>query len=118
MAYEWPHARATFEKTREEVDQCIADHADYSLNAEPLRYDEREVIGEAEQIAGMPYRGTPGSWASSMPGKMPQLRQYGRDGTPLTDFDLEAHHGNSNPHAHNWVGGVRDEGAPVSLLPW
>lgn len=46
------------------------------------------------------------------------MRQYGPNGTPLTDFDFEAHHGNPNPHAHNGDGYNRDEGAPVSLLPW
>ena len=74
--------------------------------------------GESEQIAGMPFNGEPGTWISSMPGTMPQMRQYGANGTPLTDFDLESHHGNPNPHAHNWDGFNRDEGAPVSLLPW
>jgi hypothetical protein len=53
-----------------------------------------------------------------MPGTMPQLRQYGPGGTPMTDIDFEAHHGNSNQHAHNWDGYDRDEGAPVSILPW
>ena len=87
-------------------------------NARPFRYVEDMPVGDAEQIAGMPFRGEPGTWISSMPGTMPQMRQYGKNGTPLTDFDLEAHHGNPNPHAHNWNGYDRDEGAPVSLLPW
>jgi hypothetical protein len=86
-------------------------------DAQPFEY--RDVVsGESNGIAGMPFNGTPGSWISSMPGTMPQMRQYGLGGTPLTDFDFEDHHGNPNPHAHNWDGYDRDEGAPVSILPW
>lgn len=87
-------------------------------DAQPFDYQPDMPDGDAEQIAGMPFNGAPGTWASSMPGTMPQLRQYGSDGTPMTDIDFEAHHGNPNPHAHNWDGTSRDEGAPVSLLPW
>ncbi|MFM0729988.1 RHS repeat-associated core domain-containing protein [Paraburkholderia sediminicola] len=75
-------------------------------------------VGDAIQVAGMPFNGTPGSWASSMPGKMPQLRMYGPNGTTLTDIDFETHHGNANPHAHNWTGTSRDNGWLVSVLPW
>ncbi|MEW6344593.1 MAG: hypothetical protein AB1704_28430 [Pseudomonadota bacterium] len=85
---------------------------------QPFEYGKDLVSAESEEIAGMPFNGTPGSWISSMPGTMPQMRQYGANGTPLTDFDLESHHGNPNPHAHNWVGHNRDAGAPVSILPW
>ncbi|TKC92557.1 hypothetical protein FAZ69_02485 [Trinickia terrae] len=87
-------------------------------NARPFEYSEALPDAGTEQVAGMSFHGTPGSWASSMPGTMPQLRQYGPNGTPLTDIDFEAHHGNPNPHAHNWDGYNRDEGAPVSILPW
>jgi hypothetical protein len=88
------------------------------VDAQAIEYNEVLPVGEPEQVAGMPFHGAPGSWASSMPGTMQQLRQYGLNGTPLTDIDFEAHHGNANPHAHNWDGYDRDEGAPVSLLPW
>lgn len=87
-------------------------------DAHPFEYREVLPGGDAEQVAGMSFHGAPGSWASSMPGTMPQLRQYGPNGTPLTDIDFEAHHGNANPHAHNWNGYDRDKGAPVSVLPW
>jgi hypothetical protein len=87
-------------------------------DAQAIEYNELLPVGDSEQVAGMPFHGAPGSWASSMPGTMPQLRQYGLNGTPLTDIDFEAHHGNANPHAHNWDGYDRDEGAPVSLFPW
>ncbi|WP_196482398.1 hypothetical protein [Burkholderia pseudomultivorans] len=87
-------------------------------NADAFDYAENLPDIDSEQIAGMPFNGAPGSWASSMPGSMRQLRQYGPNGTPLTDIDFEAHHGNPNPHAHNWDGTTRDEGAPVSILPW
>ncbi|WP_144154223.1 hypothetical protein [Paraburkholderia sp. BCC1885] len=86
-------------------------------DAQAFEYREDAASGESNDIAGMPFNGTPGSWISSMPGTMPQMRRYGQEGTPLVDFDLEAHHGNPNPHAHNWIGYDRDEGAPVSLLP-
>ncbi|MBN3759429.1 RHS repeat-associated core domain-containing protein [Burkholderia sp. Ac-20365] len=72
----------------------------------------------AVQVAGMPFQGAAGSWVSSMPGKMPQLRMYGPNGSALVDIDMEAHHGNANPHAHNWEGTNRDNGWPVSILPW
>ncbi|MGA7813495.1 RHS repeat-associated core domain-containing protein [Caballeronia sp.] len=71
----------------------------------------------AVQVAGMPFEGAAGSWASAMPGKMPQLRMYGPNGTASVDIDMEAHHGNLDPHAHNWEGTVRDHGWPVSILP-
>ncbi|MFM0015745.1 RHS repeat-associated core domain-containing protein [Paraburkholderia sediminicola] len=78
----------------------------------------KAAVADAIQVAGMPYHGAPGSWASAMPDKMPQLRMYGPNGTPLVDIDMEAHHGNPNPHAHNWDGKSRDNGARVSILPW
>ncbi|MBO7806112.1 hypothetical protein [Burkholderia pseudomallei] len=87
-------------------------------DAQPFEYSEDSPVGDTDQLAGMPFNGAPNSWASSMPGTMPQLRQYGPGGTPMTDIDFESHHGNSNPHAHNWEGTSRDEGAPVSILPW
>jgi hypothetical protein len=87
-------------------------------DAQPFEYSEDPSAVDVEQLAGMPFNGAPNSWASSMPGTMPQLRQYGPGGTPMTDIDFEAHHGNPNPHAHNWDGTTRDEGAPVSVLPW
>jgi hypothetical protein len=87
-------------------------------DSQPFEYLSDMPGGDVDDLAGMPFNGEPNTWISSMPGKMPQLRQFGPNGTPLTDFDLEAHHGNPNPHAHNWDGGGRDDGAPVSLLPW
>jgi hypothetical protein len=87
-------------------------------DAQAFEYQPDVPGGDVDELAGMPFNGEPGTWISSMPGTMPQMRQYGPNGTPLTDFDFEAHHGNPNPHAHNWDGYNRDEGAPVSLLPW
>lgn len=87
-------------------------------DAQAFEYRPDMPDGDVDELAGMPFNGEPGTWISSMPGTMQQMRQYGPDGTPLTDFDFEAHHGNPNPHAHNWDGYNRDEGAPVSLLPW
>lgn len=87
-------------------------------DAQPFEYADGLPDDDGEKIAGMPFNGAPGSWASSMPGTMRQLRQYGPNGTPMTDIDFEAHHGNPDPHAHNWNGTTRDQGAPVSILPW
>lgn len=95
-----------------------ADPSTPLADAQPFEYGEDSPTGDDEQLAGMPFNGAPNSWASSMPGTMSQLRQYGPGGTPMTDIDFEAHHGNPNPHAHNWEGTTRDEGAPVSILPW
>ncbi|CAG4920168.1 RHS repeat-associated core domain-containing protein [Paraburkholderia gardini] len=78
----------------------------------------KATMGDPVRVAGMPFHGEPGTWASSMPGKMPQLRMYGPNGSALTDIDFEAHHGNANPHAHNWTGTSRDNGWPVSIPPW
>jgi hypothetical protein len=36
----------------------------------------------------------------------------------MTDIDFDAHHGNANPHAHDWDGYNRNEGAPASVLRW
>lgn len=87
-------------------------------DAQAFDYQPDMPDGDVDELAGMPFNGEPRTWISSMPGTMPQMRQYGPNGTPLTDFDFDAHHGNPNPHAHNWDGYNRDEGAPVSLLPW
>lgn len=123
IEYEWPHTSPI--ASAEEISQRqklrpdeVRRPAHASLDGKPIEYTEEGVGIDSEQVAGMPFNGAPGAWASSMPGKMLQLRQYGADGRPLTDFDLEAHHGNPNPHAHNWSNGARDEGAPVSSLRW
>lgn len=87
-------------------------------DAQPFEYRPDMPDDAIDELAGMPFNGEPGTWISSVPGTMPQIPQYGPNGTPLTDFDFEAHHGNPNPHAHHWDGYNRDEGAPVSLLPW
>jgi hypothetical protein len=96
----------------------VADDSTPLGNAQPFDYQPDMPDGDVDELAGMPFNGEPGTWISSMPGTMPQMRQFGPSGTPLTDFDFEAHHGNPNPHVHNWDGYNRDEGAPVSLLPW
>jgi hypothetical protein len=41
---------------------------------------------------------------------------YGRDGAPVVDIDFDDHHGQPNPHAHNWDENGRDHGWPVSIL--
>ncbi|CAM2170813.1 hypothetical protein PSAC2689_10382 [Paraburkholderia sacchari] len=42
---------------------------------------------------------------------------YGSNGAPVVDIDFDNHHGQPNPHAHNWDGLSRDRGWPVSILP-
>ncbi|WP_413185269.1 hypothetical protein [Paraburkholderia sacchari] len=46
-----------------------------------------------------------------------QWRMYGSNGAPVVDIDFDNHHGQPNPHAHNWDGLSRDRGWPVSILP-
>ncbi|WP_134165722.1 hypothetical protein [Paraburkholderia caballeronis] len=50
-------------------------------------------------------------------GMKQQWRMFGADGTPVVDIDFDGHHGQPNPHAHNWDGLVRDHGWPVSIVP-
>jgi hypothetical protein len=68
------------------------DGASGSLPADARAFDylPDEPSGEVVELAGMPFNGEPGTWISSMPGTMPQLRQYGPNGTPLTDFDFDS----------------------------
>ncbi|MFL9987258.1 hypothetical protein P0D72_33585 [Paraburkholderia sediminicola] len=86
-------------------------------DAQPFEYGDVALSDDTADLAGMPFKGVPGSWAVSEPGSMLQWRQYGAGGTPMTDFDFEAHHGNPNPHAHNWDGTSRAQGWPISILP-
>jgi hypothetical protein len=57
-------------------------------DAQSFEYGDVALSEEAMEIAGLPYKGTSGSWATSEPGKMLQWRQYGAAGTPLVDFDF------------------------------
>jgi RHS repeat-associated protein len=42
-----------------------------------------------------------------------QIRDYGPDGMPTKDFDFGHDHGFGDPHAHDWVDGVRQPGRVI-----
>jgi RHS repeat-associated protein len=42
-----------------------------------------------------------------------QIRDYGPDGLPERDFDFGHDHGFGDPHAHDWIDGVRQPGHPI-----
>ncbi|TDV13842.1 hypothetical protein [Paraburkholderia caballeronis] len=85
---------------------------------EPFEYNGvASERGEKIDLAGLPFDGPANSWLESEPGMKQQWRMFGADGTPVVDIDFDGHHGQPNPHAHNWDGLVRDHGWPVSILP-
>jgi RHS repeat-associated protein len=64
-----------------------------------------------------PYNGPPnGSEAydnANWPGAG-QIRDYGPDGKPQTDYDFgHDHHGMGDPHAHDWINGERQDPRPI-----
>ena len=61
-----------------------------------------------------PNTGPPGEWHTN-PGNG-QERLYGPDGRPAVDIDWSHDHGAGSPHGHNWEGGRRGPGTPLS--PW
>jgi len=63
----------------------------------------------------LPYRGEPNSTGVLDRGNgSGQIRDYGPDGLPERDFDFGHDHGFGNPHAHDWVDGVRQNpGRPI-----
>jgi RHS repeat-associated protein len=46
-----------------------------------------------------------------------QERKYGKDSKPEYDIDWDHDHGQGSPHGHNWDGGKRDHGWPISSWP-
>ncbi|EDT41868.1 hypothetical protein BamMEX5DRAFT_2368 [Burkholderia ambifaria MEX-5] len=92
-----------------------------SLDAAPFELDKASTdltdLGDVFEIAGMPFSGIPNSWLEAGAGMKKQWRMYGPNGAPLVDIDFDGHHGQQNPHAHNWDGTTRDHGWPVSILP-
>jgi hypothetical protein len=84
-------------------------------------FDYQLGIGDGDSIdvAGIPnMTGDPNSWVESGPGMKKQWRMFDSDGNAAIDIDFDSHHGQANPHAHNWDGNFRDQGWPVSILPW
>ncbi|MEX3634442.1 hypothetical protein [Paraburkholderia sp. BR14320] len=87
-------------------------------NAQAFEYVENTTDdGATFDVAGLPFDGPANSWVESGPNMKKQWRMYGSGGTPVIDIDFDSHHGQPNPHAHNWDGLLRDEGWPVSILP-
>jgi hypothetical protein len=86
-------------------------------DAQPFEYDANELSGDSIELAGIPFDGVPNTWVENAPGKKKQWRMYGSEGTPTVDIDFDNHHGQPNPHAHNWDDQGRDHGWPVSILP-
>jgi RHS repeat-associated protein len=63
---------------------------------------------------GLPYRGEPSSTDVLDRGNgTGQIRDYGPDGLPEKDFDFGHDHGFGDPHAHDWIDGVRQPGRPI-----
>jgi hypothetical protein len=85
--------------------------------AQPFEYDDEAPSEDAMELAGIPFDGPAGTWVENAPGKKKQWRMYGRDGAPVVGIDFDDHHGQPNPHAHNWDDNGRDHGWPVSILP-
>ncbi|MEM5432966.1 hemagglutinin repeat-containing protein [Cupriavidus oxalaticus] len=72
-----------------------------------------------QRTSKTPNTGDPGSWVTN-PGSG-QQRQYGPDGKPLVDIDVDHDHGQGTPHVHNWDRAedgrpVRGQGLPVSPI--
>lgn len=88
-------------------------------DAQTFEYTPYAVSDESFDVAGLPdMTGDPDSWIESGPGIKKQWRMFGPDGSAAVDIDFDSHHGQPNPHAHNWDGNSRDQGWPVSILPW
>ncbi|WP_250455413.1 hypothetical protein [Caballeronia sp. ATUFL_M2_KS44] len=86
-------------------------------DASPFEF-ESETGDESFDIAGMSQmNGDPFSWIESGPDEKQQWRMFGGDGGAAVDIDFDSHHGQPNPHAHNWDGLKRDQGWPVSIFP-
>jgi len=99
--------------------ECFTDNDTATIlsDGKAFEYSEDRLPGEATDLAGIPFNGVPNTWVENEPGKKMQWRMYGSDGTPSVDVDFDSHHGQPNPHAHNWDDQGRDHGWPVSILP-
>ncbi|MGF6510197.1 hypothetical protein [Paraburkholderia sp. 32] len=86
-------------------------------DAQPFAYYANDLSGDSTELAGIPFEGMPNAWVENAPGKKKQWRMYGSQGTPTVDIDFDNHHGQPNPHAHNWDDQGRDHGWPVSIPP-
>jgi hypothetical protein len=88
-------------------------------DAQAFEYQPDIGDGDSIDVAGIPnMTGDPNSWIESGPGMKKQWRMFDSDGNAAVDIDFDSHHGQPNPHVHNWDGNSRDKGWPVSILPW
>jgi RHS repeat-associated protein len=99
--------------------------------SETVRYASEESSGTSPEVArsepeveegepckapsrSLPYRGEPNSTEALDRGNgSGQIRDYGPDGLPETDFDFGHDHGFGDPHAHDWLDGERSLGRPI-----
>jgi hypothetical protein len=85
-------------------------------DADAFEFDSSLPDADSFDLAGIPFDGDPG-WVESGPRQKKQWRMYGPDRSPVVDIDFDDHHGQPNPHAHNWENGRRDHGWAVSVFP-
>jgi RHS repeat-associated protein len=89
------------------------DEGESELRTKEAEHENEEVCGE-EPPRSLPYRGEPNSSAALDRGNgTGQIREYGPDGLPTRDFDFGHDHGFGDPHAHDWVEGLRGPGRPI-----
>ena len=93
------------------------DHSRQSSSGSTSQGGATSSGGTSAPRRNNPYNGPPnGSEAydnANWPGAG-QIRDYGPDGTPQTDYDFgHDHHGAGDPHAHDWINGIRQPPRPI-----
>ena len=89
------------------------DEGEAFLKQRETEEDEQANEGGCRQKPpkSLPYRGEPNSTSVLDRGNgTGQVRDYGPDGLPTRDFDFGHDHGFGDPHAHDWLEGVRGTG--------
>jgi hypothetical protein len=92
-----------------------------SLSAEEAGSEPAEAEPTAAEVAAcivprrsLPREGEPNSTDVLDRGNgSGQIRDYGPDGMPTKDFDFGHDHGFGDPHAHDWIDGVRQPGRNI-----
>lgn len=85
-------------------------------NEEAAALDEGEAVERvAEDVPrSLPREGVPSTTQVIDRGnESGQIREYGPDGITSKDFDFGHDHGAGDPHAHDWVDGVRQHGRQI-----
>jgi RHS repeat-associated protein len=89
------------------------DEGEAELRTKEVERESEEPCGEGPPRS-LPHRGEPNSSAALDRGNgTGQIREYGPDGLPTRDFDFGHDHGFGDPHAHDWVEGLRGPGRPI-----